>query len=525
MTKVVPTETDPPSATSDAAQGGAYVDAISEPIAHRVEQLTQLERGSIGSTASLHAEGNIPGEENRIIGPTEPLPGENKPPMNRLPNPSGSAAAAAEVEESRLHPSLADKSGGVLNDASNASDVSSTVPEPGANQDEVEKNTGSHLIVSSTTTTPPSESREGQQQRSTINGKSNENKTGGSAQFSPTPKISEIDNGSTASLPAEGNIPGGEKRIIGSTKPLPGENMSPPVHRLPNRSGSAATDEVAENRLHPSSADNSGGVLNDASNAADVSTVPEPGANKDEVDNNTGSILNISSTTPPSERREGQQQCSTVNEKSNENETEGSARFSSTSNISEIGKDKHGGDGDGDGDRTINRTSLSHPNVDAASLANADKSPIVLSSGHQESKDHSGASSPSNNTLDTEEYDEEEFKPAAGGGAVFARRGTGRFMPRSSSDKANDKLASEQRPSFHVPPAMFMGHPVGSLSAEFLERHERRVKEATIRRESVSELLKLVMNHDPVSSGSPMPDIDVVFPDYHSDQNEGDWFV
>ena len=381
MTKVVPTETDPPSATSDAAQGGAYVDAISEPIAHRVEQLTQLERGSIGSTASLHAEGNIPGEENRIIGPTEPLPGENKPPMNRLPNPSGSAAAAAEVEESRLHPSSADKSGGVLNDASNASDVSSTVPEPGANQDEVEKNTGSHLIVSSTTTTPPSESREGQQQRSTIN------------------------------------------------------------------------------------------------------------------------------------------------EKSNENETEGSARFSPTSNISEIGKDKHGGDGDGDGDRTINRTSLSHPNVDAASLANADKSPIVLSSGHQESKDHSGASSPSNNTLDTEEYDEEEFKPAAGGGAVFARRGTGRFMPRSSSDKANDKLASEQRPSFHVPPAMFMGHPVGSLSAEFLERHERRVKEATIRRESVSELLKLVMNHDPVSSGSPMPDIDVVFPDYHSDQNEGDWFV
>lgn len=321
--------------------------------------------------------------------------------------------------------------------------------------------------------------------------------------------------GSTASLPAEENIPPGEENeIFGSAAPLPGEeNMPSPVGRFPNPSdsGAAATAKVEEL----------------ASNAPDVSsTVPDPGANKDEVD--TDSLLinpSTTSTTPPSESREVQQHSTTVNEKSDENERGGSAGVSPVPNISEMDKGKHGGDGDG----TINRDlSLSRPNVETASLGDADNNPTILTSGErEESKDHSGASSSrSNNTLDTDECDEEEdFNPAGGGGAVFVRRGTRRFVPRSSPDEGNDKLASERRPSFRAPPAMYMGHPVGSLSAEFLERHERRVREATIRRESVSELLKLVMNHDPVSSGSPMPDVDVVFPDYHSDQNEGDWFV
>lgn len=316
--------------------------------------------------------------------------------------------------------------------------------------------------------------------------------------------------GTTASLPAEENIPPGEENgVIGSAAPLPGEeNMPSPVGRFPNPSDSDAAATAKAEEF--------------ASNAPNVSsTVPDPGANKDEVD--TGSLLNPSttSTTPPSESREVQQHSTTVNEKSDENEP----GVSLVPNISETNKDKHGGDGDGSNNKAV---PLSHPNVETASLGDADNNPATLTSGErEESKDNSGASSsPSNNTLDTDECDEEEeFNPAGGGGAVFARRGTRRFVPRSSPDEDNDKLASERRPSFRAPPAMYMGHPVGSLSAEFLERHERRVREATIRRESVSELLKLVMNHDPVSSGSPMPDVDVVFPDYHSDQNEGDWFV
>ena len=329
--------------------------------------------------------------------------------------------------------------------------------------------------------------------------------------------------GSTASLPAVENIPPREEKgIIGSTAPLPdGENIPRPLDRFlyPSGSDAATAAEVEEF----------------ASNVAGASsTVPEPGANKDEVD--TGSLLNPSTTviTTSSECREGQQQQHSVNtinvnEKSNENEPGGIARVSPVPKVSEMNMGKYRGDGEGDGDGTSNRTfSLSHPNEDTSSLPNADSNnPISLASGErEESKDDSRASSLSNNTLDTEEYDEdEEFEPAGGVGAVFARRGTRRFVPRPSPDKGSNTLASEKRPSFRAPPAMSMGHPVGSLSAEFLERHERRVKEAAIRRESVSELLKLVMNHDPVSSGSPMPDIDVVFPDYHSDQNEGDWFV
>lgn len=379
MTKVVPTETnDPLNATSDAAQGGAYADAISEAKKNRVEQLTQEERGSIGSTASLPAVENIlliPEEEKGITGSTARLTGEeNIPlPLDRFLNPSGSDAAAttaAEVEEV----------------ASNAPDVSSTVPEPAANKDE--GGAGS-LLNPGTTSTTSSECLEGQQQQHYIS-------------------------------------------------------------------------------------------------------------------------------------------TSTVNEKPKKNEPGGITRVSPVPNVSEMGKGKHRCDGDGNGDSTTNRTfSLPHPNEDTASLANADNNPISLASRErEESKNDSRASSLSNYTPDTEEYDEEEeFEPAGGGGAVFARRGTRRYVPRPSSDRGNDKLASEKRPSFRAPPVMSMGHPVGSLSAEFLERHERRVKEATIRRESVSELLKLVMNHDPVSSGSPMPDVDVVFPDYRSDQNEGDWFV
>eukprot|EP00904_Undaria_pinnatifida_P001578 jgi/Undpi1/11420/HiC_scaffold_30.g13717.m1 len=377
MPKVVPTESDPFSDTSDTAQGGAHVEAVSAPIATRVEQTPQGEGGVVGSSTTPwpDSEETIPAE--RIIGSTAYLPTQEEkvPPVDPFANPSDAAAA---VGEDRLHSPSADKEDGkgVL-DASNASGISNTAAEPGASTDLVD--TDSLLNPS----IKPSESQDGQHDHIVNNEGPNENEAGGSVQVLPIPNLYEADN------------------------------------------------------------------------------------------------------------------C---------------------------------GDGGGDSAGTFK---VSHPNADAPSLTtDDDKSPTDLTGGEQGSNSKSGASqesresisgasSPTNNTLDTEVC-EEGFKRA---GAVFARRGTRRFIPRSSQDNANNKPASEKRPSFHAPPAMYMGHPVGSPAAEFLERHERRVKEAAVRRVSVSELLKLVMNHDPVSSGSPMPDVDVVFPDYHSDQNEGDWFV
>lgn len=58
----------------------------------------------------------------------------------------------------------------------------------------------------------------------------------------------------------------------------------------------------------------------------------------------------------------------------------------------------------------------------------------------------------------------------------------------------------------------YKSHPVGSASAEFLERQAQRQEALTSMQEEVKRKLKLVMEHDPATTGSLLPDIDNVFP-------------
>ncbi|CAN0217830.1 unnamed protein product [Discosporangium mesarthrocarpum] len=68
------------------------------------------------------------------------------------------------------------------------------------------------------------------------------------------------------------------------------------------------------------------------------------------------------------------------------------------------------------------------------------------------------------------------------------------------------------------------GHPAGSAAADFLERHQRRREEHKERENEVTAKLKIVLEHNPDTSGS-IPDVDLVLPiddtdssDFHGDR-------
>eukprot|EP00903_Cladosiphon_okamuranus_P014322 g13301.t1 len=108
--------------------------------------------------------------------------------------------------------------------------------------------------------------------------------------------------------------------------------------------------------------------------------------------------------------------------------------------------------------------------------------------------------------------------------------GVGRKFVRQNTGIGDGPLTpggnKKKKAPFHVPQTMYMGHPVGSPAAEFLERQQHRVGEIKTRREEVAGLLKLVMEHNPNSTGSGLPDIDEVFPDKRGrERSQGDWCV
>lgn len=120
------------------------------------------------------------------------------------------------------------------------------------------------------------------------------------------------------------------------------------------------------------------------------------------------------------------------------------------------------------------------------------------------------------------EEEEEEPEPAA---ANFARRGTRKLIRQDTGiGFGGGMLGSggqkKKKAPFHVPQAMYMGHPVGSPAAEFLEGQQHRLAQVKTRREEVAELLKLVMEHNPKISGSGLPDVDEVFPYMRGREND-----
>lgn len=144
--------------------------------------------------------------------------------------------------------------------------------------------------------------------------------------------------------------------------------------------------------------------------------------------------------------------------------------------------------------------------------------------GRTEEREHSSGASSLPDTPGGREESENDSKTPV---SLVARRGTRRYVPRSLNDAGadSDRLSgSGKRAPFRVPQTMFMGHPVGSMAAEFLERQEHRMKHVKTRRDEVGLLMNLVTNHDP-QSGSPLPDIDVVFPVDGSDHAQGDWYL
>lgn len=123
--------------------------------------------------------------------------------------------------------------------------------------------------------------------------------------------------------------------------------------------------------------------------------------------------------------------------------------------------------------------------------------------------------------------DADMAKPAS---AAIARRGTRRFVRQDTGIGIGDGVlgggGKKKRP-FRVPQTMYMGHPLGSPAAEFLERQQHRLAEVKTRREIVAARVGLVMDHNPLATGSGLPDIDEVFPDKKGvgDNSHGDWCV
>lgn len=130
--------------------------------------------------------------------------------------------------------------------------------------------------------------------------------------------------------------------------------------------------------------------------------------------------------------------------------------------------------------------------------------------------------------IEEEEENEEEDSGLA---PRLVRQNTGvtRKFLRQNTGVDGRALAGngkKKKAPFRAPQTMYMGHPVGSPAAEFLERQQRRLAEIRTRREEVAGLLALVTDHNPKTSGSSLPDIDAVFPDRRGrEQSQGDWCV
>lgn len=126
-----------------------------------------------------------------------------------------------------------------------------------------------------------------------------------------------------------------------------------------------------------------------------------------------------------------------------------------------------------------------------------------------------------------EDDDDDQLKDTS---VAFARRGTRRFVRQDTGIGVGDGVlcggGKKKRP-FRVPQTMYMGHPLGSPAAEFLERQHHRLADVKTRREVVARRVGLVMEHNPLATGSGLPDIDEVFPDKKDvgDNSHGDWCV
>lgn len=114
----------------------------------------------------------------------------------------------------------------------------------------------------------------------------------------------------------------------------------------------------------------------------------------------------------------------------------------------------------------------------------------------------------------------------------FVRQNTGvarKFVRQNTGIGPDDGVKTDGKKNkapFRVPQTLYMGHPVGSPAAEFLERQQHRLTEIKTRRQQVAGLLELVVEHNPKSTGSALPDIDAVFPERRGRENsQGDWYV
>lgn len=96
-------------------------------------------------------------------------------------------------------------------------------------------------------------------------------------------------------------------------------------------------------------------------------------------------------------------------------------------------------------------------------------------------------------------------------GILSGRRDTRRFtaMP-GSPGKARGRVVEIQ-------PSMFMGHPVGSAAADFLERQKLREHDVKLRKKEIVSLLQSVMENDPA-----LPDVDKLFPAEDTDPEHED---
>lgn len=129
---------------------------------------------------------------------------------------------------------------------------------------------------------------------------------------------------------------------------------------------------------------------------------------------------------------------------------------------------------------------------------------------------------PGESTLDLESSDDDEEEEIEiqnnTPGILAGRRGTCRF-PMVGKEKRN--VGGKEK--VEIPQAMFMGHPVGSPSADFLERQQHRDNDVKVRKEEIADKLITILQHNPViSGGAPLPDIDVLFPVEGPDPENGD---
>lgn len=175
--------------------------------------------------------------------------------------------------------------------------------------------------------------------------------------------------------------------------------------------------------------------------------------------------------------------------------------------------------------RGMTTFSLAHPHTDS-SAAKSGPTQVSIAEAENDLIGEGSTRRPTEPSDDqSQEDDEEESEPR--GFQAIARRGTRRFIPRHSQGSRDDgggasSTINRKRAPFRVPQTMFMGHPVGSTAAQFLERQKHRVQDVTSKREKASCLMKLVMEHSAAATGSPLPDIDIVFPDDRSDHDQGD---